>query len=187
MKSLACSFSTALALLALLPGTLLAAPPAKHNPKLSLDLESAQPSEQIPVIIQYRSQPGSVEDSKIFALGGVAHRHIDLIHAVHAHVPGAFLAQLATDPNVKYISIDRPVAARQVTITQAEYTTEPINAPQAWAAGLDGSGIGVAVIDSGINNVQDMLGKKGTAGPGRSANRVVYSQNFSTAPDATDQ
>src|ERR1019366_203778 len=53
-----------------------------------------------------------------------------------------------------------------------------INAPYAWGTGLDGTGIGVAVIDSGIYDMPDLHG----AGPGNSGKtRVAYNQNFTSA------
>lgn len=52
-------------------------------------------------------------------------------------------------------------------------TAATVNAP-AWSAGLDGTGISVAVIDSGISQHDDLQG------------RVVYSQDF-TGGDASDQ
>jgi serine protease AprX len=53
-----------------------------------------------------------------------------------------------------------------------DYSTVAVNAPTAWNAGLDGTGVGVAVIDSGIYPHPDL----NTAGSTRS--RVLYHQSF---------
>jgi hypothetical protein len=47
---------------------------------------------------------------------------------------------------VSYISLDRPLGA------SLDYTAAAVGAPMAWNSGLAGSGVGVAVIDSGIYN-----------------------------------
>jgi hypothetical protein len=50
-----------------------------------------------------------------------------------------------------------------------------VRAPQAWAAGYDGTGVTVAVLDSGIDTTHpDLTGK------------VVAARNFTTEPDAAD-
>ncbi len=165
-----------------------------RNPKISSDVIVRSFSDQtVPVIIQYKQDPGRAEQDLVGRVRGHVKQSLHLIHAIAAQVPASALDQLASDPNVAYISKDRPVAARQVSITKAEYTTEPINAPQVWSKGFNGTGIGVAVIDSGINSVDD-LSALVTVGKGKSAtlvplgSRVVYSQSFLPNPyDATDQ
>ena len=164
-----------------------------QNPKISRDLATADPSSTVPVIIQYAQDPGANEDAAVANVGGNVRFHMHTIHSHAVLVPQYKLAQLASNPNVTYISLDRPVQARQqVTITAADYTTEPINAPALWKQGYTGSGIGVAVIDSGITPVSDLTtgsSKNSTpfwiqgllsffeAAPG-SNGRILYSQNF---------
>ena len=52
--------------------------------------------------------------------------------------------RLSDEPTVKFISPDRRIHAHLTN------TAPAVNAPYAWSLGLDGMGIGVAVIDSGI-------------------------------------
>jgi serine protease AprX len=73
---------------------------------------------------------------------------------------------LSNQPNVSYISPDRSVAA------SLDYTTAGVEAPPAGSSWWDGTGVGVAVIDSGIYGHPDLLSTRS----GKS--RVIYRQSF---------
>jgi len=123
--------------------------------KISPDAAAAT-SSNLPVIIQYKQTPSSLETFLISLLGGVVKTTLGAINALVVTVPSSGLNQLAADSNVTYISLDRAVGARQaVSVTAAEYTSEPINAPAVWQQGFIGTNIGVAVVDSGITPVPD--------------------------------
>ena len=94
---------------------------------------------------------------------------------------------LAADNKVAHISVDHSLGSRggvsENTISSSpNYTHEAINADAVWSLGYSGAGIGVAVIDSGINPVQDLADASGKS-------RIVYNQSFvaselSTVTDA---
>src|ERR1700722_13416740 len=100
-----------------------------HNHKISDDAAAKDANEVVPVIIQYKTDPGAREEQLIAAHGGELHRTMHSIHAHSAHLRQSELAALAADPNVAYISIDRPLAARDSSpaptncVTQPEFTT----------------------------------------------------------------
>ncbi len=158
----------------LAPSSALAASSANSS-KLSQDVAATLPWQSVPVIIQYTSSPTSAQNFVIAALGGTVTAVLSTVNAVAATLPGALLPILAADPSVSHISRDHTLGAKQVTVTTAEYTTEPINAPQVWAKGYDGTGVGVAIIDSGITPVDDLSSKVRRT---LSGNRIMYSQSF---------
>ena len=92
----------------------------------------------------------------ILAVGGRLGRSLPGISSEAAIVPDAALAQLAGDDSIERISIDRPAAAAN------ERTGATIGATQVREQlGLDGAGIGVAVIDSGVAYHDDLADASG--------------------------
>ncbi len=150
--------------------------------KLSKELRGATSSAQVDVIVQYTKAPTPAHHQKVTSRGGTLKRELRAVKGGAYRVPARALAALAADPDVTYISPDRPLRSTGEATGILDYHLETTNAPAAWVQGLDGSGIGVAVIDSGIIDVPDLH---------TSDYRVVYSQSFvagSSAPDsATDQ
>ena len=163
-------------LLASTGATLLAQPG-----KLAPDLANLDPNESVDVIIQLEDtpapRPGAPRPARPLALGGVnlaaqrPVRELGLINGLAARVSGAALASLATDPRVKYVSPDREV------LSTLQNAIPAVNANAAQAAGFDGRGIGIAVIDSGINRHVDFLDES----CGSNTSRIVYRQNFAPA------
>jgi len=154
----------------------------KH--KLSNDLEAFKDGSNGPtvdVIIQFNQVPTDVHHQKLQNKGGVLKTKLDAIMGAHYSVPVASLSSLAGDPDVAYISPNRPLSG--TSTSTLDYGAETVNAPVAWQQwGLDGTGIGVAVIDSGVTAVGDLywwIPSNQTYG-----SRVVYSQNF--VPGTTD-
>jgi serine protease AprX len=136
--------------------------------KISKDLAS-KTSGNINVIVQFNHVPGALDHQRVAGHGGKLKRQLGHFRGAVYTVSAERLAELANDPNVAYVSPDRPVqgASTSSTAWNLDYHNETINAPSAWAQGLNGTGIGVAVIDSGIANVPDL-----------NASNIAYSQDF---------
>jgi serine protease AprX len=81
-------------------------------------------------------------------------------------VPASKLKDLADDPDVAYISPDRVVRGT------LDYAEAAVNANIALNYGWDGTGIGVAVLDSGISPITDLQFNNSTA------SRIVYAETF---------
>ena len=130
--------------------------------KISNDLLNVDPASEVNVIIQWKHAPSQTEEDKVLNRGGHSGQKFAHIRSGRYKVPGYALNDLAHDPDVAYISPDRPVRAK------LDYTTSAVNATAAWSRNLYGSGITVAIIDSGMNQSPD-LGQPGS---------VVYSEDF---------
>ena len=81
----------------------------------------------------------------IASLGGITGRRLTSVPGVVAEVPADRLGVLAANPAVKAVNDDRPMRGsldRTATTIGARWVAENL--------GVDGAGIGVAIIDSGI-------------------------------------
>jgi serine protease AprX len=145
--------------------------------KFSADLQQrAGANGMVTVIVQHRQMPTSAHLKGMQDRGATIKSKFHTIRAVTMRVPVGMLAELAKDPNVTYITPDRAqkMAANPLTEEFATAVEADVAAAQY---GFDGTGVGVAVIDSGIAAHPDLNNASGVS-------RVVYSQSF-VAGDTT--
>src|SRR5215831_11158756 len=140
-----------------------------RSAKLAQDLDDVDPHSMVNVIIQFGAPLTEAQHQKVGALGGLLGAEFDVIQGAAYSLPAAALNALANDPAVVYISPDREVTA---TLDYANPTT---GADYALPYGWDGTGVGIAVIDSGILGQSDLLSTYSSAS---NVSRIVYSQSF---------
>src|ERR1700738_2130848 len=145
---------------------------ADDNPKLSKDLDGVNPGSTVNVIIQYKHAPTDQDHQKMQSKGATHESDLAPLNGAVYSVKASAVASLSSDPNVAYISINRPV------YPLLDYSTRAINADVAAAAGYLGTGIGIAVIDSGISDSDDLKGPGAPAAAAVRGPRVVYRQSF---------
>src|SRR5437899_8756724 len=145
-----------LALITFLTAGLSFADGKKH--KLSKDLDAVKGGHNgatVDVIIQFNQTPTNAHHQKVQNKGGALKTKLDVIKGAHYSVPTGSLEDLEKDPDVAYISPNRSLSG--TATSTLDYSPESVNAPTAWKQwGLDGTGIGVAVIDSGVSAVGDL-------------------------------
>ena len=137
--------------------------------KLSADLQSLSPSASVDVIVQFTTPPSAADLSKVAQQGGRLKAKFRHIPAAAFTVPAAALKGMAADARVKYVSRDRKLAGA------LEFAEPAVGAQIALQYGWDGSGVGVAVIDSGIASDHPDL-----------KTRVVYAESFVPDDSSTD-
>lgn len=157
---------------------ILCACTAQAQSKISSDLPT-QSSGQVDVIVQFAHDPTAELHQHVLRHGGTLRHALHSVNGAAYSVPASALNELANDPNVTFISPDRPIRMTSViTGPQTpvlDYHHAAIQFPSSLA--LDGRGVGVAIIDSGIASVADLP-----------SSSIVYSQDFTSAPssNATD-
>jgi serine protease AprX len=140
----------------------------KTSRKLDAQLEkkSAESGES-DVIVEFYNDGNSGEPLKNFGKVG---RKLGLIQSYTLRIPNGLLKQLERHPNVKKISFDRPVTAfiGRTAVTVGARAVQDI-------MGYNGAGVGVAVIDSGINPWHDDFTVANRAGQ-----RVAHFKDFTS-------
>jgi serine protease AprX len=109
-------------------------------------------------IIVQRMSADRGADAAVLNRGGSIIRDLGALDAFVAMVPGHTIHALGFHPAVRYVSLDAPMrqtATIESTKLAALYPAT-VKAPIAWLLGKTGKGIGVAVVDTGINeNLRD--------------------------------
>ena len=128
----------------------------------------------VDVIIQFKQTP-KAHASEMAAAGGRLKFSFDRINGAAYRIPVKMLAWLQNHPDVVYVSPDR---LNKVASDDDIPAVEGDIARQQY--GLDGTGVGVAIIDSGVFNHDD-LQKAGGLG-----SRIVYSESFISGDTSTN-
>lgn len=143
-----------------------AAPPPgskvlKAQPIL-VQIAVSDPDQIVDVIIQKATQTAHVEQ-QVLQLGGTALQDLRIINALSARMSAESALQIARSSAVRWVSLDAPVVSSACTkcvdtSTLANAYIRAIKADQVWnnSPYRQGTGIGVAVVDSGVNPNADL-------------------------------
>ena len=121
----------------------------------------------VKVIVQFKQTPRARHFARMQSNGAQLHRKLSVVRAASFFILASRLSALENNPDVAFVTLDHPLKGAD------DYTDSAANVSAAWSAGYDGTGIGVAVIDSGVNDSHaDLLDST------ESYSRVVYHQDF---------
>jgi len=155
-----------------------AAAAPKVHPQL-VALAAEKPEQPVAVIAQKADDTTGAEQL-VARLGGQVTKDLHIINAFAARLPARGAVQLAQSPLVRWVSPDGPVARSgkpgpaPAPITSNTYL-DTLRARQVWSMGITGSGIGVAVIDSGVSPTNDlMIAKSASFNPNSTSTTDVY-------------
>ena len=134
--------------------------------KESSDLLKVPSGSTSDVIVQFASKPTTTMLNQVTAQGATLKQQLPLIKSAVYSIPQRAFLNVANLSTIKYMSPNRKVKKK------LDFAEPAVNAMIAFQSGWDGSGIGVAVIDSGIDSRPDLTNSTGKT------SRVVYSQSF---------
>ncbi len=126
---------------------------ARVSHELRERLRAAAPDDLVPIIIQTREHPSSSHLARLHGRGGAVKIHHQAIRGYSATLPASQVLALGEDPEVEGISYDTPVYA------SLDVASRAVRADVAFleSGGLDGAGIGIAVIDTGAHPHRDLM------------------------------
>jgi subtilisin family serine protease len=154
---------------------------ASHSRKISRDLlekTRGAGNQRLSVIVQLNDNADSSFDVELLKQGSRFKASLTRFHSRALELPAKTVDELAARSDVRFVSLDREtIPFGHVTATTGADTVRVTSGTNTM--GLDGSGIGIAVLDSGIDaNHTAFLDR-------RNHSRVIYSRDF-TGEDRTD-
>jgi serine protease AprX len=185
-KSKRVSLLVVLALLLSLALPTLSGPAAVSDPTsriqpLLLEMAARQPDQLISVIVQKTAEDDRGEKA-VGALGGRVTFDLHIINAFAAEMTAQAATRLGNVAGVRWVSLDASLISTDCTADCLTSDTnlksvyeKAINANKVWLSTpkRQGTDVGVAVVDAGINWQQDLYTKSGQ-------NRVVANVRFNT-------
>jgi serine protease AprX len=130
--------------------------PALTNPSLASDAAADSA-----VIVQGSS--AEAVRAAVAAHHGRVTQDLWIVGGVAAEVPAAEVAGLAAEPGVTHVTEDVAVHVQDATPSPLHSASavypKAVGADRLWAEGVDGDGITVAVVDTGIAKVADLAGR----------------------------
>ena len=152
-----------------------ARPERKSKVKVSKELKGIRGDQDVEVLVRYQSSPTDDDARRVTGRGGIERGRFGSINAAHHTIKGRDLGDLENDPRVEAIAPVRSLGAHM------DLTSPTVGAGTVNVSGYTGAGIGVAVIDSGVNPSVDLRVA------GSTTSRIVYSQDFTGSGTTADQ
>ncbi|MBI5556475.1 MAG: S8 family serine peptidase [Deltaproteobacteria bacterium] len=122
---------------------------------LAAERADAASSQERAVIIGFHKKPSQSEQALLHNHRGRMKHAFRLINAWAANIPEQEIFRLRADPRIKYVAEDEEVYAVDPEPSSAEYSTSwgisRIGCQSVHEQGVTGSGVRIAVLDSGID------------------------------------
>jgi serine protease AprX len=111
-------------------------------------------------------------------LGGTVLRKFPIIDGFAARLPARAVGALASSPSVRWVtpnqSLELQGAYGQDSDVASAVYTDVVRATKTWSAGYNGTGVNVALVDTGVNTDGDL------------ASRVVHAEDFTSEQNNAD-
>ncbi len=126
---------------------------SKVSPDLRKLIQSGDGPTRVKVIVQSLPAAGGLLGGLLQTVGGVVVGVLQNLNLQIVEIPANAADVLAADPNVTYVSLDVPVhSSGHVTTTTGAQQVRAQRTALGLPYTLDGSGVTIAVLDSGIDS-----------------------------------
>ncbi len=133
---------------------------ARLSPSVLGLIEHLDPLEPIPVIVTTAKPADAADEEEARAAGAVVHRRFAHLNGYAAWIPVGSLTRLAQGKNVLHVSYDHTVRpSNDLNYVTVGADMAAAEWPGGDQGGLDGSGVTVAIVDSGIAEHPDLAGR----------------------------
>ena len=136
------------ALLALI-GTILVSPMSPPIVKAAQS-SAVDQSDRVDVLIAFRNTPGPDDEALVRGVGGRVKHRYHLIRAIATSIPRRAMSALLANPRVAAVEPDGKVFAVDAELDNS-WGVKRIGAGSVHANGIRGTGVKVAILDTGID------------------------------------
>ena len=161
----AIALAVVLAVCGVLVGIVPAAAAAPKMDTYLVRVAQAGGSQQVQVIVRETTPATSAAEQAVRALGGRVTKDLSLIGSFAALVPARQLFALQRSAAIQRIWLDGRIVPQAIDMSVYDHVDPNTVWPQIWqssrmaAGGWDGRGVGVALIDSGVADVEGLGGR----------------------------
>jgi serine protease AprX len=140
------------------------------------------------VIIQKTSAADRAPETAVDRLGGRITRELPIVDGFAATVPVAALRTLAGHPGIRVISLDRKVMVAEGEGGGSPNSVYPkvVKSNTVNTSGITGTGVTVAIVDTGITEVADLAGRVTPIQNGGALGGTSPCKNFSGESSCND-
>ncbi len=138
----------------------------------------AMPQGSVVALVSKLDSTNTRPEHEIARLGGHVVRAFSIIDGFSASVPRRAMGVLARFPGVRWVTENRSLSmlgqyGQDSGVASAVYT-DVTRASKTWGWGYDGTGVNVALIDTGVNTSGDLAGQ------------VIHAEDFTSEQDNQD-
>jgi serine protease AprX len=133
----------------------------KVSSEVVKQIQGGNAADLVPVIVQTIDEPSDAHLARVNGKGGVLKTRHSSIHGYSASLPASVIEDLADDPEVERVSLDAPVHAFLDVALKAIRADVALQDNE----GLDGSGVGIALVDTGVQLHPDLARARGVSQP----------------------